>query len=293
MGPPTHIGALNGSFPSAHVTASHPPNASVITPLRFVAADPSGSRRRALVGHRQRGRQLITGWEMHGNLHTLGYFSADLCVGTPPRSFDLIVDTGSSLTAVPCADCTQCGAHKHDGQPGARFSEAASSTSQPCTTGRCSYSVSYTEGSKIRGKMIEDSVWFGSAKGRKEVHASFGCQTFESGLFYSQVADGITGFSMRSSYGPTLFEWLQRATGCPRVFSICLSEEVGAMVLGGAIPSDLQADWIPTIGTDAYQITLTEIKIGQRSLGVGGGNYGRTIVDSGTTFMYLPPKIYR
>lgn len=31
---------------------------------------------------------------------------------------------------------------------------------------------------------------------------------------------------MGQSYGPTLFDYLREDTGCPDVFSICLSEEV-------------------------------------------------------------------
>mgnify|MGYP002632318142 CR=1 FL=1 len=192
-----------------NATAAHH---SVVTPLRFLRADPSGVQRRHLVTHKKRGRQLSNGgWELHGDLHTLGYFSADLCVGSPGRVFDLIVDTGSALTALPCQDCGHCGIHRHPGHNGARFSEKDSSTaervscSRPvegmnschnCDNGACGYGVSYTEGSSIRGRLMLDQFWFAKpGGGRQGVRASFGCQTYESGLFNSQVADGITGFS--------------------------------------------------------------------------------------------------
>ena len=178
---------------------------------------------------------------MHGNMHTLGYFSADACVGTPPRKFDLIVDTGSSLTAFPCSGCSHCGSH--DG--GNRFSEAASSTSEACHSGSCSYSVGYTEGSSIRGRIVYDHFWFGSESGRRPVRAAFGCQTYESGLFYGQMADGIVGFSQRSQHGGTLFDYMRSALHSPDVFSICLSEEEGALVLGGTVPAGLEATWVP------------------------------------------------
>ena len=82
-----------------------------MTPLHFVNIDPSGQRGRRLSPHKPRNRKLVTidGWGLQGNLHTLGYFSATLCVGTPLRKFDLIVDTGSALTAFPCESCTHCG----------------------------------------------------------------------------------------------------------------------------------------------------------------------------------------
>lgn len=276
-----------------------------ITPLQFLPhpVSDAGSGRR-------RGRRMstISGWQMKGNLHTLGYFSATVCMGTPARQFDLIVDTGSALTAVPCDGCPHCGVHKHGSNAGARFSETSSSTaaaiscSQPplgmstcrqCDGGKCGYSVSYTEGSSIRGHLVLDDFWFGSESGaQRAVRASFGCQTYESGLFYSQVADGISGFSQGQGYGPVLFDYLRTATGCPDVFSICLSEESGALVLGGSVPPSLQAGWIPYTGSTSYVIEMVDIQIDGVSVGERELSYRSTILDSGTTFMYLPPAPY-
>ena len=198
-----------------------------VTQLRFLHADPSGRRGRRMVPHKQRrGRSLVTGREMQGNLHTLGYFSAYVCAGTPEKKFDLIVDTGSSLTAMPCQDCSHCGAHRHQAYTNARFDTVHSSSyeqvtchSPPhgmgvcrsCDKDQCGYSVSYTEGSTIRGRIVSDHVWFAAAATGKvaPVRCTFGCQTYESGLFNSQVADGITGMSQGQSYGPTLFDYMR------------------------------------------------------------------------------------
>jgi hypothetical protein len=41
------------------------------------------------------------------------YFYATVGFGTPMRHFDLIVDTGSTITYVPCSNCgSNCGKHK-------------------------------------------------------------------------------------------------------------------------------------------------------------------------------------
>ena len=198
-----------------------------VTQLRFLHADPGGRRGRRMVPHKQRrGRSLVTGREMQGNLHTLGYFSAYVCAGTPEKKFDLIVDTGSSLTAMPCQDCSHCGAHRHQAYTNARFDTGHSSSYQQvtchspphgmgvcrsCDKDQCGYSVSYTEGSTIRGRIVSDNVWFAAAATGKvaPVRCTFGCQTYESGLFNSQVADGITGMSQGQSYGPTLFDYMR------------------------------------------------------------------------------------
>ena len=283
-------------------------NSSSITRLKFLPVDHAHERRRAPVPHKRRRRlDTLGGLELEGNLNTLGYFSAEVCVGSPPRSFDLIVDTGSALTAFPCSDCPHCGQHQHASSAGSRFDTRASSTAEvvscthppsgmrcrSCDAGACGYGVSYTEGSSIRGKLVSDLFWFGHASGPKQVRGSFGCQTYESGLFYSQVADGISGFSQAETYGPTLFDYLRNALHTPDVFSICLSENVGAMVLGGTVPASLSAAWIPYSGGSSYTIALTDIKIAGRGVGAPASRYASTIVDSGTTFMYLPPDAYR
>ena len=48
---------------------------------------------------------------LYGNTEPLGYFYAEVAVGTPAQFFHLVVDTRSSLTTVPCAGCTRCGSH--------------------------------------------------------------------------------------------------------------------------------------------------------------------------------------
>ena len=141
--------------------------------------------------------------------------------------------------------------------------------------------------------MSRDKFWFKSDGSSIGVDASFGCQTYESGMFNTQVADGITGWSMGRSYGPTLFDWFLQGTKAPDVFSMCLSETIGAMVLGGAVPAALPAggQWIPYTGGSSYTVELVDIKLDGKSTGASSSNYRSTIVDSGTTFMYLPPTV--
>ena len=271
------------------------------TPFTRLSFQPHGQ------GPEKRGRRLTAasdGWRLSGNLKTLGYFAANVCLGSDHKSFNLIVDTGSSLAAMPCADCTACGHHK----AGARFdptkSRSASSLScssssssmhcSKCVSGnKCGYSVSYTEGSSISGYMVEDQLHVSSDLGVTAVTATFGCQTRETGLFHSQMADGIVGFSNSMAYGPTFMDRLVSGLKAPNVFSMCLSEEVGAMVMGGAIPDDLDASWITTSRTSkSYAVTIVDFQVAGASAGGGSSQYHEAIVDSGTTFTYLPPTAY-
>ena len=180
-------------------------------------------------GRAGEGRRLA----LSGELHTLGYYSALVCLGQPGQPYDLIVDTGSSITAVPCAGCRQCGTHLC-GVKG-RFDARTSSTAAPvvcplsqsvqglscesCIAHRCGYSVRYTEGSSIRGHILHDHAHFkrearggsggGSALERATSRIYFGCQTQETGMFFKQQADGIIGLQRshtRSKVPPSLYQ---------------------------------------------------------------------------------------
>ena len=45
---------------------------------------------------------------LYGNA-TLGYYYANIFVGSPPQEQSVIMDTGSGLLALPCSKCTACG----------------------------------------------------------------------------------------------------------------------------------------------------------------------------------------
>ena len=180
--------------------------AMALPPLPLNAT--SGVTRLSFLGHRdatgaaRRRLHLNDGWQLGGNLHTLGYFAADVCVGMPSKKFNLIVDTGSALMAMPCKGCKQCGHHKDGSQfdVGASSSGTAISCSNrpdyircnSCANNECSYAVSYAEGSRISGHMVQDNVHLSSDSGTAHVSVGFGCQTLETGLFNSQVSRALT-----------------------------------------------------------------------------------------------------
>ena len=229
-----------------------------------------------------------------GELHTLGYYAINVCVGSPPRPYNLIVDTGSSVTALPCASCTQCGTHVC-GQRG-RFDTQQSKTARyvgcstpgvrcaPCSGSKCMYSVHYTEGSSIAGVVVEDVVQFAHARDHVEgdpstppnrtaaVKSFFGCQTKETGMFYRQQADGILGVQ-RSSTGrmPTLLTSLVAAEKAPNSFSLCLTDTSGLFLMGGSLSAERKAELARTRGAitvpfvagsrAAYTVRLSAINL--------------------------------
>ena len=74
-----------------------------------VAAARAGDnrrRRRALLGQEAASDETDDPYAtlpLHGSVKEHGYYYVDVSLGTPPKSFQVIVDTGSTLTYVPCA----------------------------------------------------------------------------------------------------------------------------------------------------------------------------------------------
>jgi hypothetical protein len=205
------------------------------------------------------GRRLEGTGSLSGHLTTTGYFSTNICLGTPARMYELVVDTGSSITSVPCRQCAECGPHRC-GSTG-RFDELASNTAEraPCHSARhllrcaackrnnCMYRVGYLEGSSIEGRVLSDTVAFSAAATSPltSVRTFFGCQLRETGKFRQQIADGILGLqaddhhaSPRTSRMPSVLHALVEQQGAANAFSLCLSSRAGLLLLGGRARED-------------------------------------------------------
>jgi hypothetical protein len=143
-----------------------------------------------------------------------GTHYANLWVGSPtPQRQSVIVDTGSHFTAFPCVGCVKCGAEHHsdphfDPAKSQSFHylqchECAGLSSTCSDTGnKCQFSQSYTEGSSWRAHQARDVVYCGGQDvlmaanpmdNEKAIPFMFGCLTSETGLFVTQLADGIMG----------------------------------------------------------------------------------------------------
>lgn len=239
----------------------------------------------------------------------LGYYYVDLRVGTPPMKQTVIVDTGSSLTAFPCAGCENCGHHLDS-----YFDYRHSNTSRvvtcsedvscnSCQSDRCHYHQGYAEGSSIAGFLVEDYVRLGDDETAEVTKLIFGCHDLETNLFRTQLADGIMGlaFSQDNKRLPTLVDALYKSHEINTdVFALCLGQLDGYMTIGGYNSSlhlsPLQ--FTRLYDSTYYAVNLKGMVVGGHRVDVRADQFGSmyggvgTIVDSGTTFVYFREPVY-
>ncbi|WVZ73730.1 hypothetical protein U9M48_022008 [Paspalum notatum var. saurae] len=253
-----------------------------------------------------------------------GEYLMDVYVGTPPRRFQMIMDTGSDLNWLQCAPCLDCFE-----QRGPVFDPAASSSYRNVTCGdqRCGL-VAPPEAPRACRRPGEDSCpyyyWYGdqsnttgdlalesftvnlTAPGasRRVDGVVFGCGHWNRGLFHG--AAGLLGLGR----GPLSFASQLRAV-YGHTFSYCLVDhgsDVASKVVFGedalllAHPQLKYTAFAPTSSPadTFYYVNLKGVLVGGELLNissdtwdVGKDGSGGTIVDSGTTLSYFAEPAYQ
>jgi len=256
------------------------------------------------------GLGMIESAPLYGNLNKYAYYFTDLLIGSPiPQRTSVIVDTGSRIAGFPCSGCKHCGNHidapfDMNRSASAQWLKCGTDCTQGCVNGHCTYKETYSEGSSIIGRWFDDVVQLGGEKKNPSVHARLGCHNWVDKLFYTQRANGIMGLAPASdnvgaSSTPTVLQDLfrDRAHISTKVFSLCLASWGGRLTVGGYSTwyHEDHVHWMPMRASKyyfAFPDTLSFLTEDESDSFVMHGDFGVTIVDSGTTYTYFPRPLF-
>ncbi|KAJ1254576.1 hypothetical protein BS78_04G257800 [Paspalum vaginatum] len=235
----------------------------------------------------------------------VGNYVTRMGLGTPARSYVMVVDTGSSLTWLQCSPCV-VSCHR---QSGPVFNPKASSSyaSVPCSAQQCSdlttatlnpaacstsnvcvYQASYGDSSFSVGYLSKDTVSLGSSS---VPNFYYGCGQDNEGLFGRSA--GLIGLARNK-----LSLLYQVAPTMGYSFSYCLPTSSSSGYLSIGSYNAGQYSYTPmassTLDNSLYFIKLTGITVAGKSLAVSSSAYSSlpTIIDSGTVITRLPTDVY-
>uniref|UniRef100_A0A8C4NRN2 pepsin A n=1 Tax=Dicentrarchus labrax TaxID=13489 RepID=A0A8C4NRN2_DICLA len=225
---------------------------------------------------------IQSGTESMTNDADLSYYGV-ISIGTPPQSFSVIFDTGSSNLWVPSVYCSSQACENHR-----RFNPQQSSSfkwgSQPL-------SIQYGTGS-MTGYLASDTVEVGGISVANQV---FGISHTEAPFMAHMVADGILGLAFQSiasdNVVPVFDNMIKQGLVSQSLFSVYLSSnsEQGSEVVFGGVDSSHytgQITWIPLTSATYWQIQMDSVTINGQTVACSGGC--QAIIDTGTSLIVGP-----
>ncbi|ONK66772.1 uncharacterized protein A4U43_C06F11780 [Asparagus officinalis] len=218
------------------------------------------------------------------------YFG-EIGVGTPPQTFTVIFDTGSSNLWVPSSKCyfsIACYMHS-------KYSSSESSTYQE--NGK-SAAIQYGTGS-ISGFLSQDHVTVGDLVVKDQVFIE---ATKEPGLtFLMAKFDGILGLGFKEisvdDVVPVWYNMVGQKLVQNPVFSFWLNRregewQGGELVFGGSDPNHFKGEhtYVPVTQKGYWQFNMGEVQIGGQKTGFCAGGCA-AIADSGTSLIAGPTAV--
>jgi hypothetical protein len=244
------------------------------------------TEQRTLLLHHDKESEIINDY---GNAQYFGIVE----IGTPPQSFQVIFDTGSSNLWVPQIGCQHCGnpffGKKH------KYNHDDSTSYQP---DGADFEIMYGSGS-VAGyfsmesvTLANDLVVTGQRFGEIQDAGGLG-MAYALGKFDGILGLGFTSISIDGA--PTVFEnaIAQNVVDQP-IFAFYLGDNApGELTFGGYDPSKFEGDltYVKLLSATYWEIALDGVAAGDYSASPNpDGSPITAIVDSGTSLIAGPKK---
>jgi len=226
-------------------------------------------------------QEFIVGGEARVRLNdyrNVQYYGA-VQIGTPPTTFQVLFDTGSSNLWVPSSTCKNCAFWKRKYNPSASSTYVANGTE---------FEIEYGTGS-MKGFVVHDVLTIGSL----QCALDFALATYEPGQTF-QVAkfDGILGLGWPSISVDGIIPPMQQLHMADLldeyVFAFHLqrrSRKRGLLTIGGYDKKKARSvKWAPVIEENYWSVNMQKVLVGGTSV----TSTTWAIVDSGTSLIVGP-----
>ncbi|XP_061342831.1 aspartic proteinase nepenthesin-2-like [Gastrolobium bilobum] len=274
-----------------------------------------------------RSSQLVATLESGVSLGSGEYFM-DVFVGTPPRHFSLILDTGSDLNWIQCVPCIACFEQSgpyYDPKDSTSFKNiscddprcqlvSSPDPPKPCKVENqsCPYFYWYGDSSNTTGDFALETFTVnlttpnGKSEFKRVENVMFGCGHWNRGLFHG--AAGLLGLGRGSLSFASQLQSLYGGS-----FSYCLVERnsntsVSSKLIFGedkellshpnlnftsfVVGKENQVDTFYYVQIKSVMVDDEVLKIPEETWLLSPEGAGGTIIDSGTTLTYFADPAY-
>lgn len=242
-------------------------------------------------------------------------------IGTPPRNFTVLFDTGSDLTWVQCLPCPDSSCYPQQ-EPLFDPSKSSTYVDVPCSAPEChiggvqqtrcgatscEYSVKYGDESETHGSLAEETFTLSppSPLAPAATGVVFGC-SHEYISVFNDTGMGVAGLLGLGRGDSSILSQTRRSINSGGgVFSYCLpprGSSTGYLTIGGGAAAPQQQysnlSFTPLITTisqlrSAYVVNLAGVSVNGAAVDIPASAFSLgAVIDSGTVVTHMPAAAY-